>query len=228
MPSTVVHVAFAVLLVAGLLREYYGRRAFAAVFVVLVVIEVDTAIGWYLDGAHRALGHNFVFPAVAVAILYWETRRRDRSWIRDRVGDSGVWVGWVSLFALVFAHILLDMSHLDGINPLYPLFDRFVHLDGEAYYSTTDGFVQTFVEIGADAETGEPRLDVGQGGTTADTHVSSPVDPSPPADPGAPIDRRAPIAVQGWQLYLVIVGAFTLVAKRLQRPLPLGAEDDSK
>ncbi|MFW5957408.1 MAG: metal-dependent hydrolase, partial [Natronomonas sp.] len=60
MPSTVVHVAFAFLVAAGLLGRFYGRRALAAVFAVLVVIEIDTAIGWYLDGAHRALGHNFV------------------------------------------------------------------------------------------------------------------------------------------------------------------------
>ncbi|MFP4626629.1 MAG: hypothetical protein ACLFNI_08575, partial [Natronomonas sp.] len=78
---------------------------------------------------------------------------------------------------------------------------------------------QTFVDVGTDSETGGTSLDVGQGGTTADTHVSSPVDPSPPAEPEEPVDRRAPVAVQGWQLYLVVVGAFTLVAKRIQRPL---------
>lgn len=219
MPSTVVHVGFAALLVAGLLRSHYGVRALAVVLVVLLIPELDTAAGWYIDGAHRSLLHNLLIPIAAAALLYWDTRRRETSWIESRWGAFGVRVAWVALFAHVFAHVLLDMAHLDGINPLYPLYDRFVTLEGEAYVSTTEGFVQTFVEVGADPETGERVVDAGQGGTAADTHVSSPVDPAPPDDPDAPVDRRAPIAVQGWQLFLVVAGAFTLVAKKLQSPL---------
>lgn len=225
MPSTVVHAALAFLVVAGLLRGFYGWKALAVVLAVLLVVEVDTFLGWFVDGAHRAALHNLLIPVVAAVFLYWDTCRREASWIRSRWGAWGVWVAWAALFAHTFAHVLLDMAHLDGINPLYPLYDRFVSLDGEAYISTTEGFVQTFVEIAPDEETGEAAVDVGQGGTTADTHVSSPVDPSPPEAPDEPVDRRAPIAVQGWQLYLVVAGAFTLVAKRLQSPLSSGEND---
>ncbi len=225
MPSTVVHVGFAALLVAGLLRGYYGPKALAVVLVVLVIPEADTAAGWFLDGAHRSLLHNLLLPAVAAIVLYWETNREESA-IRRRWGAYGVWVAWVALFAHVFAHLFLDLAHLDGINPLYPLYDRFFSLDGEAYLSTTDGFVQTFLTIGEDPTTGDRIVDAGQGGTTADTHVSSPVDPSPADDPDAPIDRRAPIAVQGWQLFLVVAGAFTLIAKQLQSPLPSESDDE--
>jgi hypothetical protein len=60
-------------------------------------------------------------------------------------------------------------------------------------------------------------IDAGQGGTRAETHVSNPAQPSDDPEPG-PVDRRFPIAVHGWQLYLVVVSAFTLLAKRLQTP----------
>lgn len=219
MPSTIVHIGFAFLIVAGLLGKYYGWKALALLVAVLVIVEVDTILGWYIDGAHRALTHNLLLPAVAALVLFLDMRRGENSWIRSRWGRYGLWIAWVVLFGHVFAHILLDMAHLDGINPLYPVYDRFVRLDGEIYYSSTHGFVQTFIDTGPDPDTGQLVIDVGQQGTTADTHVSSPVDPSPPAGPAEPIDRRFPVAVQGWQLYLILVGMFVVVAKHLQRPL---------
>jgi hypothetical protein len=214
MPSTVVHAAVGFTVAAGLLGAYYDRRALGVVLVALLIPEADTAAGWVMDGAHRALLHNLVVTALVAILLYWETTR-DRSWLRDRVGSRGVHLAWVALFVHAFAHMAFDWAHLDGINVLFPLYDRFFQLSGEAYLSPSEGFVQTFVEVATDPETGQQRVDAGQGGTTESTHVASPVQPSRDPDPG-PVDRRFPIAVQGWQLYLVALGAFTLVAKRFQ------------
>jgi hypothetical protein len=223
MPSTVVHAAVAFLLAVGLLGEFYDRRALGVVLVVMVAPELDTFAGWFLEGAHRALLHNLVFTAVAVAVVWWDTTR-ESSWLRRRFGARGVRLVWVGLFVHTFAHMLFDWSHLDGINLFYPITDRFFNLDGEAFVSTAKGFSQTFIEVTTDAETGQQSIDAGQGGTTQNTHVSSPVDPSPDSEPEA-VDRRAPIAVQGWQLYLIALGAFTLVAKKLQSPAPSDGDD---
>ena len=124
-------------------------------------------------------------------------------------------MAWVALFAHVFAHIALDWTHLDGINLLWPLVDQFVALDGELYISS-EGLVQTFVDISLDPAASQQVVDAGQGGTTQSVHVSTPVQPT--KEPEGPVDRRFPIAVGGWQLYLTLVGAFTLVARRLQTP----------
>lgn len=224
MPSTVVHAAVAFCLAVGLLGEFYDRRALVFVLAVVVAPELDTFAGWFLDGAHRALLHNLVFTAVAAPVLLWDTTR-ESSWLRERFGARGVRLVWVGLFVHTFAHMLFDWAHLDGINLFYPITDRFFNLDGEAFFSTAEGFTQTFIEVTTDPETGKQSVDAGQGGTTQNTHVSSPVDPSPDPEPGG-VDRRAPIAVQGWQLYLIVLGAFTLVAKKLQSPLPSERDDD--
>ncbi len=223
MPSSVVHVAFAFLLAVGLLGRFYDRRALAVVLVVVLFPELDTALGWFMIGAHRTVLHNVVFPAVAAVALYWDSTR-DGSWIRGRWGDRGVRIAWVGLFVHTFAHVTLDWAHLEGINFLWPLHDQFFNLDGELALSTTDGFVQTFVDISRDPETGSGVIDAGQGGTRAETHVANPAQPSADPDPG-PVDRRFPIAVRGWQLYLVCLGAFTLLAKWFQNPRPSEAEN---
>ena len=218
MPSSVVHAGFAFLVAAGLLGRYYGRRALIALLAVLLVPETDTIAGFVLEGAHRSLLHNLLLPAVAAVVLYWDTTRGD-SWLRGRAGDYGVRLAWVGLFVHAFAHVALDWYHLDGINLLYPAVDRFFELSGEAYLSSAEGFVQTFVEVATDPEAGTTSVDAGQGGTTQNTHVPNPAQPSSGSEPGGdagPVDRRAPVAVRGWQLYLVLVGLFTLVARKLQ------------
>lgn len=228
MPSTVVHAALAFVLAVALLGKYYDRKALAVVLVIVVLPELDTILGWWMSGAHRTVGHNVVFPAVAAVTLYYDTRMREESWLCERfenwgVGaDWGVRVAWVGLYVHVFAHVLLDYAHLDGINVLWPLFDRFFSLDGELYLSTADGLVQTFVEIADDPDTGETAVDVGETGTTEDVHVASPIDAAEDVqdEPDEPIDRRFPIAVHGWQLYVIVVGTFTLAAKKLQGEPP--------
>ncbi len=216
MPSSVVHAALAILLAVGLLGRFYDRRALSIVLIIILIPEVDTAIGWVMTGAHRTVLHTMVISIITAPALYWETTR-ENSWIRDRWGERGVRLAWVGLFVHTFAHITLDWAHLSGINFFWPFLDQFYSLDGKAYISLSEGFVQTFVEISADPETGRGVIDAGQGGTRIDTHVSNPAQPSPDPSP-EPIDRRFPIAVQGWQLYFVLLGAFALVAKKLQTP----------
>lgn len=214
MPSSVVQVGFAFLMGVGLLGTHYDRRALVVLAGVILFPDADTLAGLVIDGAHRALLHNLLLPVLVGALLYWDTTR-EGSWLRELAGDYGVRVAWVGLFVHVFAHVALDWSHLEGVNLFYPAVDRFFELGGEASLSTADGFVQTFVEVAPDPETGTTTVDAGQGGTTEDTHVANPAQPSDDPDPG-PTDRRAPIAVQGWQLYLLVTGLVTLGAKKLQ------------
>lgn len=224
MPSSVVHAAFAFLLAVGLLGRFYDRRALGVLLVIVLLPEFDTVFGWVMDGAHRTVLHNLVLAAVLGGVLYWETTR-EASLIRGRWGERGVRIVWVGLFVHTFAHVSLDWTHLSGVNVLWPLRDQFFALDGELAFSTTEGLVQTFVEVAEDPETGRSVVDAGQGKTRAETHVSNPAQPSPEPDPG-PVDRRFPIAVRGWQLYLVLTGAFALVAKRLQTPRPSEIEGE--
>lgn len=225
MPSSVVHVAFALLLAVGLLGAYYDRRALLILVAIVLFPELDTLMGWMMDGAHRTVLHNMVFTAVAAIALYWDTVSREESWIRGRFDEYGVRVAWVGLFVHTFAHLALDWAHLDGINFLWPLYDQFFRLEGEMFLSTTDGFVQTFLAVAQDPETGGRAVDAGGGGTTQDTHVANPAQPTRDPEPG-PIDRRFPIAVRGWQLYLVVVGLFAVVAKKLQSPAPTNLNDE--
>jgi hypothetical protein len=218
MPSSVVHAGFAFLVGVGLLGTYYDRRALVVLVAVLMLPEADTLAGLVLEGAHRALLHTMLLPLVVGPLLYWDTTRED-SWLRDRVGAYGVRLAWVGLFVHVFAHVSLDWYHLEGVNLLYPVLDRFFKLDGEAYLSTAEGFVQTFVEVGTDPDTGSTAVDVGQGGTTRNTHVANPAQPATDPEPG-PTDRRAPVAVQGWQLFLVVAGLFSVAAKHVQGSPP--------
>lgn len=214
MPSSVVHAALAAALGVGLLGRFYDRRALAVVLVVVVVPEVDTALGLVMAGAHRTVLHTMVLSVVAAPLLYWETTRGG-SVIRGRWGARGVRIAWVCLVVHTFAHIALDWTHLEGVNFIWPVLDRFFALEGEMYLSASEGFVQTFVDVGRDPETGRGVIDAGQGGTRAETHVSNPAQPDPEPDPG-PVDRRFPIAVRGWQLHLLLTGVFVVAARRLQ------------
>lgn len=229
MVSTVVHASFALALAAGLLGDYYDRRALAAILAIVLLPELDSFLGPVMPGAHRTVGHNFVFPAAAALLLYYDTRLRSMSglrhrltnWTSERSAERWIAVAWVALFVHVFAHVALDWVHLDGVNALWPLRDRFYALSGEIVLSSTDGFVQTFVDVQVDPETGARQIDAGEGGTTATVHVSNPVEPRDPSEvTEEPVDRRFPVANAGWRLYLIGLGLFTLVARRLQSADP--------
>lgn len=223
MPSTVVHAGFALLLTMALLnRTALDRRLLALLLVLVIAPEADTVAGLVMTGAHRSVSHNLVAPVGIAGLIYWDTRYREESWIRGRWQDHGVRVVWVGLFVHVFAHILLDYAHLDGVNVLFPVYDQFFRLEGELFLSTVDGIVQTFLEVEIDPGTGGERVNVGAVGTTEEVHVNNPVEPdgggqtqTTPAEES--VDRRFPVAVYGWQLYMIVSGVFVVGARRLQR-----------
>lgn len=214
MPSLIPHAGLALLLAIGLLGHYYSKRALALILVVLVIPEVDTVLGLVIDGAHRTVLHNLVLPGVLVVLLAWD-ETRGAAWVRRRFGATGVRIAWVALLVHTFAHVFLDWTHLEGINLLWPLHDQFFKLEGELYLSSTDGLVQSFIDITTDPETGEQTIDAGGGGSRTETQVANPVQPGPEAEP-EPTERRFLLVNQGWQLYLVLVGLFSVLARKLQ------------
>ncbi|WP_248518090.1 metal-dependent hydrolase [Salinarchaeum laminariae] len=219
MPATTVHLGFALLVAAAVLpMERFDRRLLAVFAAVVVFPDLDSIPGWWLPGAHRAMFHTLVLAGVVAALLYYDTRLRDRSWLRERWGSRAVTVAWGLLATHLLAHLFLDWSHLSGINLLYPLADQFYTLEGELVYSTADGWIQTFVEFGTGADGG---IDVGQQGSTDDVHVPTPTDPNPGGGVDRNVERIVPIAVHGWQLYLLLLGLFTVGARRLQTEPPV-------
>ncbi|OYR58686.1 metal-dependent hydrolase [Halorubrum halodurans] len=222
MVSSLVHAGFALVLAAGLLRGSYDRRALAVVLAIVVLPEADSLLGPVMAGAHRTVGHNVVFPAAAALLLHYDTRIREESLLRERVADRGVRIAWVALFVHVFAHVSLDWAHLQGVNVLWPLHDSFFRLEGELVWSSVDGLVQTFVDVEVDPATGDRRVDAGSTGTTQSVHVNNPIEPDDPEvlAEAETIDRRFPVAGRGWRLYLLGLGIFTVLARRLQSDPP--------
>lgn len=210
MPSTVVHVALAWLVAAGLLGSAFDRRALLVVFAVAAFPDLDTVVGLVFAGTHRAAFHTLLIPLGGAGLVYWDTRVRESSWLRGRYDDWGVRVAWVSVVAYAFAAVGLDLFHPLGANVLYPLHDQFYSITGDLTYSTAEGWKQSFVEFQtADAGGG---ADVGQRGSTGEVHVPSGVDTDRGPDPEE-VERHFPIAFGGWQVFVVLTSAVVLAAR---------------
>ena len=203
MPSTVVHVALAGLLGTALLADEFDARAVAVVMAAAILPDLDTFLGLWLPGAHRAALHTLLLPAVFGLFLVADVRFRERSFVRARWGARGIRIAWVSLAAFVLAGIGPDLF-LNGVNLLYPLHDRFYEFDGRVFYSSRRGFVQTLVEF--ETERQKPR-------TTKNTHYSTGVDPTAGGETGE-VERIFPIAWDGIRFLLVAVG-YSVVAFRV-------------
>ncbi|MFC7156657.1 metal-dependent hydrolase [Halomarina halobia] len=229
MPSLLVHVVLGLLLGAALLRERLTRRAALAVVAATAFPDLDAFAGLYVPGSHRALLHTLVIPAALAVALAIDTHLRDEGFVLSRFGSHGVQIAWACLLAYAVAGIGLDLVN-GGANVLYPIHDQFYDLDGAIVYSTTDGFVQTYVQStglaaggdvggGAIYVTGGERtgaVDAGQFGSSGEVHVSSPVDPVPgPEPPGT--ERVFTIVKTGWQLLLLFAGVVAVVGRRLLR-----------
>lgn len=204
MPSTLVHIAVAGLLGTALLGAAFDRRAILTVMAVAAVPDLDTLLGLWLPGAHRAYLHTLVFPAVLGIMLWWDIAVRSESTLRRRYGKTGVRVAWVSLIAVVIAHSLYD-GVVNGVNLLWPLQDRFYDFSGHLLYSTQRGLLQTFVDLSPGGGTVE--------GTTANTHYYTGVDPNRGAEPEN-VERIFHLIQSGERLLLTLAG-FGVVMVRL-------------
>jgi hypothetical protein len=203
MPSTVVHLAVGAVVAAALLGDEFDRRTVAVVLAATAIPDLDTFTGLYLQGTHRALLHTLLVPAVGGVGLAYDTRLRATSRLRERFGDGGVRVAWVALAALLVGGVLPDLM-TNGVNAFYPLYDRFLSVDGELLLSNRRGIVQTFVDLSPPEP--EPKR------TTENTHYWTGVDPTRGADPEN-VERIFPVVRSGFQLLVVVLGAFTLGAR---------------
>ena len=229
MPSTVVHVAFALLLAAALLGSAYDRRALVVVAGAVAFVDLDAFVALVVENTHRAAFHTILLPLVLGAFLYADTRLPGRSTVRERWGDSGVRVAWTALVAVVLSGIGLDLFTTSGVNPLYPIFDQFYAFTGSVEWSSTRGFVQTFVEV-RPADPGKPggaggagTVDVGQRGSTEEYRVATGLDPTEGREPPG-VERVFPVVYAGWQTTLVLTGLVATVLKLRWTGSSLAAE----
>ncbi|WP_049969960.1 metal-dependent hydrolase [Haladaptatus cibarius] len=185
MPSVVVHVAVAGLLATSLLSDHFDNRAAMIVMVAAAIPDLDTLVGLWIPGGHRAVFHTLLLPAGIGLLLF--TDKIGGSWIRRRWGAYGVRVAWVSLVALLVAGIGLDLV-TNGVNVFYPVHDQFYSVSGKVEVSNQEGVVQTFIEP-------EAR------GSTENTHYGTGFDLARGPDP-AKEERVFPIVKSGRQLLL--------------------------
>lgn len=215
MTSTIVHVAFALLIAAGLLGEFFDRRSVLVVAVVTALPDLDSFIALYTIAGHRTLLHN-VWLGVLPAIALWaDLRIREESIIRRRWGPRGIRVAWVCIVCYLFAHVGLDL--VDGVaNLFWPVHDQFYRLSGTVELSSQRGIVQSFVD-----GDGDGFLLFERAGTTRELDITTGVDPAPTEDGSAP-ERTFPVIGAGWELVLSITGTVvTAVRFRL-------SEEDEK
>lgn len=228
MPSTLVHVAFGAIVVTALLRSSFDWKAVLLLLFVVAAADLDTFTGIWVEGGHRSIGHTLLIPTVATGLLLVDTRVRrrlpwggERSWLRERYGERGLEVAWVGVAAFTFAAIGLDLvmgGKYGGVNLFYPLHDQFFRFDGRAFYSTTEGLVQTFVEVTTEQTSDggtKNTVDAGQRGTSQEVHIANPVEPEKGQTQQVE-ERIFPLVAAGWQLWMVVTGAFTLAARAWQ------------
>ena len=201
MPSTLVHMALAALVAAALLDEAFDVRALVLVVGLTAVADLDAFASLAIAGAHRSLLHTLLFPAILAGLVLYDLRVRERSALRRSWDGQGPRVAGVAIFAFVVAAIGLDLF-TNGVNLLYPLVDQFYVLDGKVILSSTDGFVQTFVEVDPDSG-GLPAPK--SRGNSSQVHLGTAVDPRKGPEPKN-VERILPIVRSGWQALVLGLG----------------------
>ncbi len=189
MPSTVVHLAIGALVATALLETEFDARSLGIILLVVFLPDIDTFIGIYLHGWHRAALHTLFVPALATAVIILDLER-DESWLRAR-GPRALQLAWVSVIAYVIAGIGPDLFY-NGVNLFWPLHDQFYVLNGKLELSTEHGLVQTLWEAEQSRQ-----------GTTADRHFRTGIDVTRGPDP-AGVERTFPIANTGLQVLLLL------------------------
>ncbi|MEF8841941.1 MAG: metal-dependent hydrolase [Haloarculaceae archaeon] len=233
MPSTIVHVGFALVLAAALLGTTYDRRALVVVAGAVAFLDLDAFVALVIENTHRAAFHTLLLPLGVGAYLYADTRLAERSTVRERWGDRGVRVAWTALVAVVVSGTGLDLFTASGVNPFYPLFDQFYAFTGSVEWSSTGGLVQTFVEVrpaepGSTGGAGEGgTVDVGQRGSTEEYRVATGVDPTEGPE-SAGVERTFPVVYAGWQTILVVAGVAVTALKLRWADSPLAVASEPK
>lgn len=205
MPSLVVHLALAGLLAAGLLGSAFDRRSLFVVLVAVLFADTDVFLGFVIRGAHRAAFHTLLLPFGAAALLYYDTRVREVSWLRERFGPTAARVAAVTIGAYAFAAIGLDFV-TGGANVFYPIHDDFYYLNGRLILSNHRGLVQTFVHLD------HGSFSANSVGTTHTVHMGSGFDPSAGREPRN-VERIFPVVGAGWQLLLVVTSIVVVGAR---------------
>jgi hypothetical protein len=209
MPSTVVHLAFSGLLAAALLGSAFDRRSVAVVLLVTAFPDLDAFVALYTTVGHRAALHNVWIPAFWTALLWVDVTLRDRSFVRERWGEWGVRVVWVSAVCYVLSALALDI--VNGVlNPLWPVHDQFYHIDGKLELSDQRGIVQTFIETGGEDGSGIPAPE--SIGSSDEVNLSTGVNPDPSGTEEDP-ERLFPVFRAGWELMLFVVGTTVTAAR---------------
>jgi len=206
-PSTLVHVAVGGLVGAALLGDRFTPKAIALVLVAAAVPDLDSFLAPVIAGAHRSALHTLLLPALLGAVVYIDARVLGHSRIRERWGTSAPYVAGVAIATLLAGGILPDLV-TNGVNTLWPLHDQFYTVDGEFKLSTTEGLVQTFVDL-SPAEPSRPS-------TTDNTRYSTGADPTPWKEDEGPVERVFPLVTAGWQLMLVSLSAVTVSVRSWQ------------
>ncbi len=221
MPSTLVHLGLGLAVGAVALRGRFDRWAVLVVAAAVAVPDLDAFVALVSASAHRSVLHTVLIPAGAGGLVYYDTRVRDASLLRERFGERGVALAWTWTLVYAVVGIGLDLVTVQGANLFYPVYDQFFEFTGEVYVSTAEGFVQTFVDVtierGGGGGPDGVDVDAGQIGSTDEVIVDTGVNPVDD-EPGPP-NRRFPIVVRGWQLALLVASTALVVARRRLRPL---------
>lgn len=202
MPTTGVSVAFGAFLAAALLGQQFDRRSVAVVLLAAAGPDLDVLLGYYQETLHNAVLHNLLVPAALAALIYYDLRVRETSWLRTRGGDRAVRIAWVSLAAFTLAGVGMDLLNIEGAAAFWPIDGTYYSVVGKIELNNKEGFVQTFVDLNLSGE--GPLLSVG-------THP-------PQYIPRLPYDTarnryRLMVVESGWQLFMLLTAPVVLVAR---------------
>lgn len=209
MPSTLVAAALAGLLAAALLEEEFDLRAVAVVVGAGMLPDLDAFAALAVEGLHNALLHNVFVPGIAAALLLWDTRYRDDSWLRGRYGRRGIRIAWVAIAAYVVPGIALDLLNVESAAPLWPLHDRFYAVIGKFEVTNKEGIVFTFVQPSLD---GGPLFPGSRRGSVSGGYVV-PTFLNPAEGPDEGIERVFFAVSSGWQLLLLLASTAVLAVR---------------
>lgn len=200
MPPTLLSIAVGVLLGVALLGSAFDRRSMATVALAAALPDVDALLSPFISGSTNAVLHTIFIPAVAAALLYYDTTRRETSWLRNRYGWYGVRVAWVAVAAYAVAGIGVDLFSTESVALFYPLSGRYYAVVGKFVLSTQEGIVQTYVGVD------DRWLGLASPGTTETHHVASWIAPGDS-------ERRLRVVESGWQAIVVLTAAAAVPAK---------------